>query len=86
MKRYVLYKKGYGIFLGECMGFGFWSELDPCGQPEAITFENPEQVVEYIAIWNDPIKDYKIVDVESDGRWATIEDCVKAGLPAWIPE
>ena len=35
--RFVLYHPEDGVYLGGFMGLGFWSNLDPVGQPEAVT-------------------------------------------------
>lgn len=87
MKAFVLYSKDehYGVFLGEFWGLGFWSNCDPVGQTHACTFESPEQGEEFIASWiGGPPPTYQFVEVNADENGgASIEACIKAGLPAW---
>lgn len=94
MTGYVIYNDENGIFIGECLGMGFWSKLDPVGQPEAVAFENTTIAYEVIERFENYDKhygfrnEYKIVPVEitsSHGRthYASIQSCVQSGLPAW---
>lgn len=41
---YVLYSDTLGVYLGNVLGLGFWSKLDPFGQGGAPTFESPDRV------------------------------------------
>lgn len=52
MQRYVLYHDEMGIYLGSCMGLGFWTKLDPVGQNEAVTFESSEQALKHASTWD----------------------------------
>lgn len=85
MKRYVLYSEEWGVFLGEAMGMGWWSKLDPIDQPAAVTFASPDEAKPLLEKSDPPIPDgYRFVEVTpSDGHYATISDIVKAGLPGW---
>jgi hypothetical protein len=87
MKKYVLYNEEQGIFLGGWMGLGFWTKLETGGQDAACTFASVKDGEDYIATWpaDQRNKEYKLVQVEAIGRWATIQECVEAGLPSWIP-
>lgn len=85
----VIYNEEEGIYLGECMGLGFWSKMDPCGQEAACLFESEEEMRKYIESWNESEfkhNEFKFVPVEAKGDYATIEECVAAGLPAWDPD
>jgi hypothetical protein len=56
-----------GIYLGNCLGLGFWTLIDPVGQPEATTFPDADTARTHIASWdenNDPT-DYSFVEVAS---------------------
>lgn len=83
-----------GIYLGCCLGLGFWTNLDPAGQPAATTFTSVEEAQQHINSWkSNPdypkamIPDLKIMPVRvNESGFATIEECVAAGLPAWNPE
>jgi hypothetical protein len=72
-----------GVYLGSCMGLGFWSKLDPCGQDEAWTFESISQAVAAIAAWDTPVKSPMFTHVETDTEFATMQQCVDAGMDAW---
>lgn len=91
--RYLLTHPEDGIYLGSCMGFGFWTKMDPAGQPEACTFESEKDMWEHINSW-DQSEDldrrkcgFRAVPVQpSSDTYATIRDCVNAGLEAWDPD
>ena len=91
MKRFVLYGDVVGVYLGSAMGLGFWSKLDPVGQSSACTFDSKEAVDAFVAHGSssgEPIlRKYSAVEVEVEapGRYASISECVAAGLPAWEP-
>lgn len=70
-----------GVYLGSCMGLGFWTLLDPAGQPSACTFESEAQARAHVATWdeqNDPDA-YRYVPAGGD-RFATIPQLEAAGL------
>ena len=91
--RYVITHPEMGIYLGSCMGLGFWSKLDPVGQPGAVTFVSPEEAQEYMKGWDDgapPDVNFHAVMADStDGEgpfaahYASIQACVHAGLEGW---
>lgn len=86
-KRYVLYDPEMGIYLGHCMGLGFWSKLDSVRQDRACTFESVEDMEVWVATWEFTPPNRRAVPVEVAGEdeYATIEECTAAGLPAWQP-
>lgn len=77
-----------GVYLGSCMGLGFWSKLDPVGQPSAVTFSDKTEAEAYMRTWPGGIPNgITYVNVfADDGQHATIASCVKAGLPGWVDE
>lgn len=83
----VIYSKDWGVYLGSAMGLGFWSNLDPVGQPEACVFENEAQAKKIMESWDTPPPDdVRIVTLETiNPMYATIPEIIKAGLPAWNP-
>lgn len=84
MKRFVLYNEEVGIYLGNCMGLGFWSKLDSAGQERACVFETPEQAEAHLASHDDPVKNCVTREVEcDDSNYATISELEAAGLPTW---
>ena len=89
MTSYVITHDEWGIYLGSCMGLGFWSRLDPAGQIEAVVFEDPATARTYIRGWdenNDPT-DYRFVEVKATyAKYATLADLKAAGLGHLVGE
>ncbi len=82
----VLYTQELGVYLGSCMGLGFWSKLDPVGQPSAVVFPSKDRAFEFSATWDSPVEDLQFQELIPDedlGLFASIDCCVKAGLPRW---
>ncbi len=88
-KQYVLTHEEMGIFLGMALGMGFWSKIDPVGQPSACAFDTKDEAL-YFAKETHPrsFQEIKAVEVDtgSDPGYVTIAECVAAGLPEWKPE
>ena len=83
----VVFHPQNGVFMGEFLGLGFWSQLDPAGQDAAITFQNKEAAESMLKSWPLLPEGIQIVPVKPDADgFASIEACVAAGLPAWHPE
>lgn len=84
---YVAYSHTLGVFLGQCLGLGFWSKLDSAGQDSAVTFATPTEFLDWAKTWNDPPPaDTVIRAVEcADPQFATSAECEQAGLPGWKP-
>lgn len=73
-----------GIYLGCCMGMGFWSKLDPVGQPSAVTFPSAEEARKIASTWESTPADLAFVNVvPDDGGYASVAACVAAGLDPW---
>lgn len=85
MKGFVLYSEEYGVYLGSFMGMGFWSKLDPAGQTSAVMFADEASIQSFILSLDNPsaLPEWYPVEVEAAGEYATIDECVKAGLPSW---
>ena len=81
----VLYQEEMGVYLGSFLGLGFWSKWDAGGQNVACTFKSAAQAAEIMKTWdNIPECVYAIpVHVDNASYYATMDECVKAGLPAW---
>jgi len=77
-----------GIYLGSAMGLGFWSKLDPVGQPSAVTFTSVSDAEDYMATWDGGRPEgVGFADVVPDeGQYASIAACVRAGLDGWLDE
>lgn len=76
--RVVITHPEMGIYLGCCLGLGFWTKLDPVGQGEAVTFEDESDARDYVCSWdenNDPDV-YTYVPVSS----GSIRGLTDAGL------
>lgn len=91
--RYLIVHKTDGILLGHCLGFAFFSKLDPVGQDEACTFTDVKQATDFLSLFhsiqdgNNKFQDYTFVPVvPSIGNYASVEDCVKAGQEPWSCE
>jgi len=87
-KRYVAEHPKYGYFLGEFLGLGFWSRLDPVDQTSAITFMDSEECLTCFQNSRAQPYDYEQltfleVELAIDEVHATIEDIVTAGGRAW---
>ena len=89
MKRIVLYSKTDGVYLGSFIGLGFWSKLDPAGQPCACTFESKQDAQDYVNTWEcNPPADMEFREVTiSDTKEfsASISEIVAGGMDAWDP-
>jgi hypothetical protein len=94
---YVIYHEEIGIYLGECLGLMFWSKLDSVGQEAAPTWPTEEEALEFVKQYRDnlrnpdlyPLEAFKIVGVQATEvpeQYASIEDCVRVGLPSWDPD
>lgn len=82
MKSFVIVHPKLGIYLGNAMGLGFFSNLDCAGQDLACIFDTEDQAREHVSGWddnNDP-ELYGYVGVDVAARWATIEELEAAGL------
>lgn len=55
-----------GIYLGNAMGLGFWSHLDPCGQDAAVAFPDEDAAQAHTAAWNAPVAGLLFLPVEPD--------------------
>lgn len=82
---YVINHPRDGVYLGSCMGLGFWSKLDPVGQTAAVTFADTAEAEVFMAGWDCGRPDgIEFVPVVADGNnHASIDACVAAGLDAW---
>lgn len=72
-----------GIYLGNCLGLGFWTLLDTAGQSRAVIFESGHQAREHVVSWvshNDP-EQYGFHEVKCANEFfATVEELKLAGL------
>jgi hypothetical protein len=85
----VIFSEENGVYLGECMGMGFWSKLDAVGQPSAVTFPSEQVARDYMAEWSSPAPlDVRLVPVVVDEEpgYASAAACMRAGLPGWLVE
>lgn len=83
---YVIVEPEMGIYLGGCMGLGFWTKLDPAGQPSAVTFTSQKEAEDHMATWDSgrPEKATLHPVQPDDGEYASVQACVNAGLEGWI--
>ena len=87
MDKFIITNKDWGVYLGSFIGLGFWSKLDPAGQPCACAcvFDSEDDANEYINTWESrPDSAITIVKVNVKNEdYATIEECVTAGQERW---
>jgi hypothetical protein len=85
---FVINDPEMGVYLGSFIGLGFWSKLDPAGQPSAITFPSESEAEAFMATWESgrPTEACLVpVQPDEDG-YASIAACVRAGLDGWLDE
>lgn len=84
----VIVHPEFGIYLGSCMGLGFWSKLDSAGQDAAVTFPSQDDAMAYMGTWDGGVpQGCQFVPVVPDlGEYASISSCAAAGLEAWSVE
>ncbi len=83
----IIVHKEYGVYLGAALGFGFWSKLDPVGQPAAIAFAG-EHLARKVAETELKLqlKSFTILPVEipkKEVSYASMEICVGVGVEKW---
>ena len=88
-QRYLIADPEMGIYVGNCMGLGFWTKSDPAGQDSAVTFPSSFEAEAHMATWDcgRPGAAW-IVPVTVSGKddnYASIDECVAAGFPRWDP-
>ena len=84
--RVVIFSESNGVFLGTALGLGFWSKLESLDLRCAVTFGSELNARDFMSGWlMPPPDDVTIVPVEADmdGRGASVDACVRAGLPGW---
>lgn len=85
---FVLTHPQMGIYLGCCMGLGFWSKLDPGGQPSACAFPSIEEAKQHMFTWDGGVPEgvtFAEVIADEPG-YVSIAACVAAGLVGWVDE
>ena len=87
MTRFIIVSDKSGVFLGSCLGFCFWSNLDAVGQDSAITFDSHEQAQQVIS--DNPTafpkkENISVRQVEiQDNLWASMAECMAVGVSDW---
>jgi hypothetical protein len=82
MNRVVIVHHTQGIYVGSCMGLGFWSNLDTANQWTVVTLPSEQAARDYVASWhewNNP-DSYTYPRIDCSGTWATIDELNRAGL------
>lgn len=94
----VLVHPEHGVYLGNFLGLGFWSKLDPAGQEAAVVFPSVDEARRFAQSWDladTPEADRQVyldslacVEVEIDSLdgepFASVAACQKAGLDPWF--
>lgn len=87
--RVIIVHPEMGVYLGSCMGFGFWSKLDPVGQTHAVAFADVNEAIQHIHSWDGARApaDYVLLDVGTrEAGYASVAECAAAGADAWFPD
>jgi hypothetical protein len=82
----VIYSSIDGVFLGSWMGIGMWSKHDATSASRAAVFTDATAADEHMATWDGGRLSYlSTVEILEDEKvqFASLETCVRAGLPAW---
>ncbi|KXH70614.1 MAG: hypothetical protein AM326_12325 [Candidatus Thorarchaeota archaeon SMTZ-45] len=77
-----------GVYIGSCMGLGFWSKLDAVGQTHAVVFDSKDQAMSCVNSWDNPMpeSDLSFLPVEhKEPGYASIDECERAGVERWVP-
>lgn len=89
----VITHPDYGILTGVSMGLAFWTKLDCGGQDCAAAFVDEQQARAFLATWPEGAAEtvgeagFAAVALNHrDDTHATMPNCVRAGLPAWMPD
>lgn len=82
MKRVVIVHDEMGIFIGAGMGITFWSLLECANQSTVVCFSDELEAREFVKEWVPPQNpdNYRYVQINSAGGWATVKELTKAGL------
>lgn len=88
----VIVHEEMGVYLGSCLGLGFWTKLDPVDQTAAVVFDSPEAAIEHITQCEDPsifdgIRTVRVTPDEFDlgGAFISFAAMRKQGLGAYLP-
>ena len=86
-QRFVLYSERDGVYLGNALGLCLFTKVDPAGQEAAVTFASAEAALAHKKTMKTPPLDLepRVVLVGAPKRYATVDECVAAGLPEWDP-
>lgn len=86
--RVLILSQSLGVYIGSCMGLGFWSKIENLDMPEAVNFESEKAALEAMHSWDgfmglpDDITFPHVEDADGDG-YSTEEECVNAGDESW---
>lgn len=82
MKRYLVVSEDAGVYLGEFLGLGFFSEWESGGVDEAVTFESVE--LAKLAVEKLTLKDIRFVEVDTNNLYVNATEMPKYGLRDWM--
>ena len=89
MSRVIVVHPEWGVCLGCALGLVYWSNIDPVGQPCAVTFADEQDARQ----WFSDTTMHRIVYalrfipvVPDEGIHASAAVCAAAGAPSWIVE
>ena len=81
MQRIIVIHDEMGIYIGSCIGLGFWTLLDSVGQHSVVTFSTVEEARNMIANWeehNNP-DEYKYGKVVCKNIYASRRELILSG-------
>lgn len=83
--RCVIVHREWGVYVGNCLGLGFFSLLDCAGQDCAVTFPSQAEAEAHINSWeppSQPIENFQFYDVAPENpAYATPDELEVAGIP-----
>lgn len=85
LRKWVLVEVDYGVLLKVDNNLSIWSLLDCAGLDKAMVFDTPEDAWLFMDSWDNGFEVKPVPVVVAHPDFATIRECVKAGLPGWYP-
>jgi len=83
---FLIYSKINGVYLGTAQDLAIWSGINPSNMTESIVFDSMFHAYEQVSKLGckDELQDVEFIPVLTSNKFfATIEEVMMAGLPAW---
>lgn len=89
MPQVLIVSRSFGVYLGTCMGMGFWSKLENLEMPEACNFPSADEALRVMQTWDgflslpDDMTFPFVEDADQDGYSTLAECCAVEGVEPW---